>query len=65
MNPKKKRKEKKKIENKVVRWRYMEEARRLEAQVMAGGEGLQANQASSGIFRPAMTDRGLGVSERE
>ena len=40
-----KRKKKKRIENEVVWWRHMEEARRLEAQVMAGGEGLQANQA--------------------
>ena len=44
MNPKKKEKQKKKIEKEVVQWRHMKEARRLEAQVMAGGEGLQANQ---------------------
>ena len=45
MNPEKK-KEKKRIENEVVWWRHMEEARQLELQVMADGEGLQANQAS-------------------
>ena len=44
MNPEKK-KEKKRIENEVVWWRHMEEVRQLELQVMAGGEGLQANQA--------------------
>ena len=31
------------IENEVGRWRQMEEARRLEVQVMVGDEGLQAN----------------------
>ena len=43
MNPEKKKKKKKKEkENKVVRWRHIEEARWLEVQVMAGDEGLQA-----------------------
>ena len=44
MNPKKrkkKRKEKKRnIDNEMVWWRHMEEARQLEVQVMAGSEGL-------------------------
>ena len=44
-NKPRKKKEKKRIENEVVWWRHMEEVKRLEAQVMAGGEGFQANQA--------------------
>ena len=36
-------KKERKIENEVVRWRHMEEARQLKVQVMVGGEGLQAN----------------------
>ena len=36
-----------KKKNKEVRWRRMEEARWLEMQLMADGEGLQANQAGS------------------
>ena len=46
---KKKKKKKKRIENEVVWWRHMEEASRLEVQVMAGGEGFQANQAGGDI----------------
>ena len=36
-----------KKKNKEVRWRRMEEVRWLEMQLMADGEGLQANQAGS------------------
>ena len=48
MNPEKKNKKKKKEkENEVVRWGHIKEARWLEVQVMAGGEGLQATQANN------------------
>ena len=43
----KKKRKKKEGENEVVQWKNMEKVRWLEVQVVASGEGLQANQADS------------------
>ena len=44
-------KKKRKIENEVVRWRHMEEARRLEVQVMAGGDRSEVEGDEEGLTK--------------